>query len=113
MLDLQPLFEFSRQNCVAICSFLVPANLLTTITTLVLVATGQSLTRMRWSRGMASVLAIALFLHVSTWFMIGIITPVTFILFGLGSTCLVVNLIAVAYRQQAQLLSAKLLSPLT
>jgi hypothetical protein len=113
MLDLQPLFEFSRQNCVAICSFLVPANLLTTITTLVLVATGQSLTRMRWSRGMASVLAIALFLHVSTWFMIGIITPVTFILFGLGSTCLVVNLIAVAYRKQAQLLSAKLLSPLT
>ena len=113
MFDLQPLFEFSRQNCVAICSFLVPANLVTTITTLVLVATGQSLTRMRWSRGMASVLAIALFLHVSTWFMIGIITPVTFILFGLGSTCLVVNLIAVAYRQQAQLLSAKLLSPLT
>ncbi|MEN9871676.1 MAG: hypothetical protein RLZZ171_2668 [Cyanobacteriota bacterium] len=101
MLDLQPLFEFSRQNCVAICSFLVPANLLTTITTLVLVATGQSLTRMRWSRGMASVLAIALFLHVSTWFMVGIITPVTFILFGLGSTCLVVNLIAVAYREQA------------
>lgn len=113
MFDLQPLFEFSRQNCVAICSFLVPANLVTTITTLVLVATGQSLTKMRWSRGMASVLAIALFLHVSTWFMIGIITPVTFILFGLGSTCLVVNLIAVAYRQQAQLLSAKLLSPLT
>lgn len=113
MLDLQPLFEFSRQNCVAICSFLVPAILLTTISTLVFVATGQSLTRMRWSRGMASVLAIALFLHVSTWFMIGIITPVTFILFGMGSTCLVVNLIAVAYRQQAQLLSAKLLSPLT
>ncbi|MEN9566641.1 MAG: hypothetical protein RLZZ69_1837 [Cyanobacteriota bacterium] len=113
MFDLQPLFEFSRQNCVAICSFLVPAILLTTIATLVLVATGQSLTKMRWSRGIASVLAIALFLHVSTWFIIGIITPVTFILFGLGSTCLVVNLIAVAYRQQAQLLSAKLLSPLT
>lgn len=110
MFDFQPLFEFSRQNCVAICSFLVPANLLTTITTLVLVATGQSLTKMRWSRGIASVLAIALFLHVSTWFMIGIITPVTFILFGLGSTCLAVNLVAVAYRQEAQLLSAKLLS---
>lgn len=110
MFDFQPLFEFSRQNCVAICSFLVPANLLTTITTLVLVATGQSLTKMRWSRGIASVLAIALFLHVSTWFMIGIITPVTFILFALGSTCLVVNLLAVAYRQEAQLLSAKLLS---
>jgi hypothetical protein len=117
MFDFQPLFEFSRQNCVAICSFLVPANLLTTITTLVLVATGQSLTKMRWSRGIASVLASVLFLHVSTWFMIGIITPVTFILFGLGSTCLIVNILAVAYRQEAEMLgvklTAKLLSPLT
>lgn len=89
MLDLQPLFEFSRQNCVAICSFLVPAILLTTIATLVLVATGQSLTKMRWSRGMASVLAIALFLHVSTWFMIGIITPrhLHFVWLGFNLPC--------------------------
>ena len=101
MFDFQPLFEFSRQHCVAICSFLVPANLITTVTTLILVAQGQSLTKMRWSRGIASILAIVLFLHVSTWFMIGIITPVTFILFGLGSTCLIVNLLAVAYRQEA------------
>ncbi|MFM2315442.1 MAG: hypothetical protein RLZZ04_4720 [Cyanobacteriota bacterium] len=113
MFDFQPLFEFSRQNCVAICSFLVPAILLATITTLVLVATGQSLTKMRWSRTIASVLASVLFLHVSTWFMIGIITPVTFILFGLGSTCLIVNLLAVAYRKEAQQLSVKILSPLT
>lgn len=113
MFDFLPLFEFSRQNCVAICSFLVPANLLTTITTLVLVATDQSLTKMRWSRGIAGVLAIALFLHVSTWFIIGIITPVTFILFGLGSTCLCINLLVVAYRKQAQLLSTKLLSSFT
>ncbi|PSB10250.1 hypothetical protein C7B62_10025 [Pleurocapsa sp. CCALA 161] len=113
MFDFQPLFEFSRQNCVEICSFLVPANLITTITTLVLIATGQSLTKLRWSKGIATVLASALFLHVSTWFAIGIVTPVTFILFGLGSTCLVINLLAVAYRQQAQLLSAKLLSSLS
>ncbi|MEO1671425.1 MAG: hypothetical protein AAFR77_11670 [Cyanobacteria bacterium J06631_2] len=113
MFDFQPLFEFSRHNCVAICSFLVPANLITTITTLVLVVQGQSLTKLKWSKGIASVLAIALFLHVSTWFMIGVITPVTFILFGLGSTCLIVNLVAVAYRQEAQIISAKLLSSLT
>jgi hypothetical protein len=117
MFDFQPLFEFSRQHCVAICSLLVPANLLTTIATLVFVITDQSLTKMRWSRGIASVLASTLFLHVSTWFMIGIITPVTFILFALGSTCLIVNLLAVTYRQSAQLLaaklSAKLLTPLT
>jgi branched-subunit amino acid transport protein len=104
MFDFQPLCEFSRQYCVAICSFLVPANLFTTVATLVLVATGQSLAKMRWSRGIASILAIALFLHVSTWFMIGIITPVTFVLFGLGSTCLIANLLGVAYRQEVQLL---------
>ena len=112
MFDPQPLFEFSRNHCVAICSLLVPANLLTTITTLVLVFKGESIVKMRWSRGFASVLAIALFLHVSTWFIIGVVTPVTFILFGLGSTCLLVNILAVAYRQEARQLSEKL-SPLT
>ena len=113
MFDLQPLFEFSRIHCVAICSFLVPANLLATVATLVFVVKAQPITKMRWSQRIAFVFAIALFLHVSTWFAIGVITPVTFILFGLGSTCLLVNIVAVAYRQEAQLLSAKLLSPLT
>jgi len=113
MFDLQPLFEFSRNHCVAICSFLVPANLLTTITTLVFVFQGQPIAKMRWSRGIASIFAIALFLHVSTWFIIGVVTPVTFILFGLGSTCLLINIVAVAYRREAQQLSAKLLAPLT
>ncbi len=114
MLDLQSFFEFSRLNCVAICSFLIPANLIVTLTTLVLVATDQSLSKMRWSKTIASWLAVALFLHVSTWFMIGVVTPVTFILFGLGTTCLIANVMAVAYRQKiAQRFSAKLLPPLT
>ena len=107
------LFEFSRQHCVAICSFLVPANLIATITTLTLVFMGQSVTKMSWSKGIASIFAIALFLHVSTWFTIGVITPVTFILFGFGSTCLIMNLVAVAYHREARLISAKLLSALT
>ena len=113
MFDATALFEFSRQNCVAICSMLVPANLIATITTLVFVFTSQSIIKMRWSRGIGVILAIALFLHVSTWFIIGVVTPVTFILFGLGSTCLVVNLLAVAYRDRLRLISARLLSPLT
>jgi cellulose synthase/poly-beta-1,6-N-acetylglucosamine synthase-like glycosyltransferase len=112
MFDFQPLFEFSRQNCVAICSFLVPAILLTTIATLILVATSQSLTKMCWSRGVASVLASVLFLHVSTWFTIGIVTPITFILLGLGSTCSIINIMAVAYRQEVQMLGAKLTAKL-
>ncbi len=114
MFDFEPLFQFSRHYCVAICSFLVPANLITTILTVVLVVRGESLSKMLWSKGTASVFAIALFLHVSTWFMIGIVTPVTFILFGLGTTCLIINMLAVAYRQEiAQLLASRVIPPLT
>ena len=105
----EPIFEFSRHNCVAICSFLLPANLIATVVTLILVATEQSLSKMRWSRAIASVLAATLFLHVSTWFIIGVITPVTFILFGLGTTCLVVNMLAVMYAKEIAEISTKLL----
>ena len=109
MLDFQPIFEFSRNNCVAICSFLVPANLFTTIATLGFVIFNQPLVKIRWSMRIASIFAIALFLHVSTWFIIGVITPVTFILFGLGATCLAINAFAIAYRQEIhQLISMKL-----
>ena len=110
MFDLEPLFQFSRQNCVAICSMLVPANLIATVATLVLAIKGQSI-KMPWSCGIASILAITLFFHVSTWFIIGIVTPVTFILFGLGTTCLAVNILAVAYRREIARFSRSLLSP--
>jgi hypothetical protein len=110
MFVFEPIFEFSRLNCVAICSFLVPANLITTIVTLTLVATESSVSKMRWSRAIASVFAVTLFVHISTWFVVGVITPVTFILFGLGTTCLLVNMLAVIYRTQiTEILSTKLL----
>ena len=48
----------------------------------------------------ASTLALALFLHVGTWFIIGVVMPPTFILCGLGLTCLVVNYIALVHRQK-------------
>ncbi len=115
-MSFEPIFEFSRSNCVAICSFLVPANLITTVVTLILVATEQPLSKMRWSRAIASVLAATLFVHISTWFVVGVITPVTFILFGLGTTCLVVNILAVMYAKEIAEISTKLLpeeSPLT
>ena len=105
----EPIFEFSRHNCVAICSFLVPANLITTIVTLILVVTEQSVSKMRWSRAIAILFAATLFLHVSTWFVIGVITPVTFILFGLGATCFVVNMLAVMYAKEIAEISTKLL----
>ena len=106
MFDLEPVFEFSRHNCVAICSFLVPANLIATISTLVLVVMNQSLSKIRWSLVVASAFALTLFIHVSTWFAIGIVTPVTFILFGLGTTCLLINTMAVVYRRDIAQISS-------
>ena len=100
MFDLEPIFEFSRLNCVTICSFLVPANLLATLMTLILSIIGQSSSRIGFTVTLATTFAVTLFLHVSTWFMIGVITPVTFILLGLGTTCLSINLLALIYRQQ-------------
>lgn len=110
MLDLEPVFEFSRQNCVAICSFLVPANLFTAVTTVILIIKEQPFSVIGKSIGMAVLFAVTLFLHVSTWFIIGVITPVTFILFGLGATCLCINLMAIVYRQQLVMLFTRELS---
>lgn len=106
MFVLEPIFEFSRHYCVTICAILVPANLIATVATLYLVVMNRSRSQMRWSKAIASLFAITLFLHVSTWFIVGIITPVTFILFGLGATCLVVNTFAVAYHPEIARLSA-------
>ncbi|MGV2827989.1 hypothetical protein [Myxosarcina sp. GI1(2024)] len=103
MFDLEPIFEFSRHNCATICAFLVPANLLTTILTIVLLVEEKSLLLMRLSVVIASVWAMTLFLHISTWFAIGVVTPVTFILFGLGSTCLLVNFLLLKYRHSLRL----------
>ncbi len=99
MLDLEPLFEFSRTNCVAICAFLVPANLLTTIATMFLVYKQSASVRISLSATIAIAFALTLFLHIATWFIIGVITPVTFILAGLGATCIVTNLVVVNYRR--------------
>jgi hypothetical protein len=100
MFELEPLFEFSRSNCIAICACLVPANLLITLTTTILAFTGKPLSLVRLTASIAAMFSIILFLHVSTWFIIGVVTPVTFILLGLGSTCLLGNLSAIIYRQK-------------
>lgn len=88
---LEGLGMFSRENCVAICSVLVPLNLGVTIATLVFLYQQRSVQHLRLSAAIASLLAITLCLHVSSWFIIGVITPVTFILFGLALTCLTLN----------------------
>ena len=103
MFDLEPLFEFSRNNCIAICSFLVPVNLLATLQTMILVYLKRSILTINLSSMIAITFALTLFLHVATWFVIGVVTPVTFILGALGTTCILINLLAIAHTGKAYL----------
>ena len=98
--DLEPLFEFSRNNCIAICTFLVPANLITTLQTMILVFLKRPLLTISQSAIIAITFALTLFLHVATWFIIGVVTPVTFILGALGATCILINVSATVYRRK-------------
>lgn len=100
MFDLEPIFQFSRDNCIAICAFLVPANLLTTIQSLILLGLQRPSFQIRLCATVAVIFALTLFLHVATWFMIGVITPVTFILAGLGASCIAINVLLVVYQDQ-------------
>lgn len=96
MLDFNALFEFSRSNCVGICTFLVPANLITTALTLTLTGLDRSRAQIVIAAGIASLFSGIMVLHVLTWFLIGVVMLPTYILLSLGSLCLVTNLVAVS-----------------
>jgi hypothetical protein len=102
MLDLNPLFEFSRTNCVAICAVLVPANLLATSQTLLLLWFRRPLKQVWLMAAIASLYALVMVLHVMTWLIIGVVMMPTFILLGLGAMCLCTNLGAIAYASYRQ-----------
>ncbi|MFB2939411.1 hypothetical protein ACE1B6_29510 [Aerosakkonemataceae cyanobacterium BLCC-F154] len=91
MFDFHHLGEFSRLNCAAICAFLVPANLLATLQTMILVGLNRPLVQLVPSIIVATVLAALMILHVFTWFAIGVVMLPTYILLALGSVCLTVN----------------------
>jgi hypothetical protein len=97
MLDLNPVFEFSRNHCVTICSFLVPANLLATTSSLLLLLLQRPIVQIRLAASLACLLAFTLFLHVGTWFIIGVVMMPTFILMILGTTCLLINIGVVTF----------------
>lgn len=99
MFDLNTIFEFSRTNCVAICAFLVPANLLLTLQTIIFTALRRPQAQVRKSALLACIPAILMVLHVLTWLMIGVVMAPTYILLCLGSTCLGMNLWAITNSQ--------------
>ncbi|MEH2335542.1 hypothetical protein [Nostoc sp.] len=100
MLDFNSLVEFSRGNCISICAFLVPANLLVTILTMSLVALRRPSYQVWQSAGIASFFASVMIMHVYTWFMVGVVMAPTYILLWLAITCLVTNLAAILFQRR-------------
>lgn len=99
MLDFNTLTEFSRNNCVGICTFLVPANILTTLLTIVLTFLNRPIRQVWISIGLACTFASIMMLHVYTWFMIGVVMPPTYILLSLAIICLLTNLLVIVWRK--------------
>ncbi|NMG05850.1 hypothetical protein [Brasilonema sp. UFV-L1] len=99
MLDFHCLAEFSRNNCVSICAFLVPANLLATVLTMIFTALRRPSHHVWQAAGIASIFAFMMILHVYTWFMIGVVMPPTYILLSLALTCLLTNLGAILFQK--------------
>jgi hypothetical protein len=102
MLDFTVIAEHSRHQCAAICAFLVPANLIFTSLTLLCVAQTRSWFPIPIVATWASIFALALFVHVGTWFAIGVVMIPTFVLIALGIVCLAINFWAVYKRHQLQ-----------
>lgn len=94
MLDFHTLAEFSRANCIGICAFLVPANLLTTLAIMTMTVLRFPLSRIWAVAVLAFLFAVVMILHVYTWFAVGIVMKQTYILLGLALTCLITNISA-------------------
>jgi hypothetical protein len=97
MLDFNTICEFSRNHCVAICAFLVPANLLATIATIILTALRSPAAQVQRVAAIGNIFAAVMIFHVVTWFMVGVVMAPTYVLFILASTCLSVNCWAIAH----------------
>ena len=110
MFDFYALAEFSRIHCISICAFLVPANLLLTSLTILLTALHCPQIRVWQAAGIASIPALVMIYHVFTWFMAGVVMAPTYILLGLGTTCLFTNLGAVFYNYHRGLLQKRVIA---
>lgn len=97
MIDFNTVTEFSYTYCIAICAFLVPANLLTTLQTAILTGLNRPRIQVWASAVVASFWATAMIFHVFTWFAIGVVMPPTYILLFMGITCLTINVWAIAH----------------
>lgn len=100
MFDFNTLAEFSRTYCIGICAFLIPANLVATLLTIIFTVLRRPAAQVCLAAGIASIFASVMILHVFTWFMIGVVMAYTYILLGLGSVCLFASLGAILLRRR-------------
>ncbi|BAW95845.1 hypothetical protein NIES970_07590 [[Synechococcus] sp. NIES-970] len=88
----EQLCEFSRCHCIAICGGLVPFNLILSFLTLVYVVR-QAPPSLIQKNAIAVYGGVTLMvLHVSTWFLIGVVMIPTFLLPAFGAVCVAINL---------------------
>lgn len=99
MLDFNALAELSRANCVSICAFLVPANIIATSLTIIVTILRRPTHQVWQVAGIASAFALMMILHVYTWFIVGVIMAPTYILLSLAITCLITNLVAIVFQK--------------
>ncbi|MBE9209568.1 hypothetical protein IQ244_24325 [Nostoc sp. LEGE 06077] len=95
MLDFHTLAEFSRTNCIGICAFLVPANLIATLLTIILTVSRRPISQLQPIVGLATIFALVMIMHVYSWFVIGVVMAPTYILLSLAITCLLTNIAAI------------------
>lgn len=96
-IDINTLSEFSRVHCLAICAFLVPANLSLTLLTLFLSALRRPQVQINSAASIAFIPAIAMVLHVFSWLVVGVVMAPTYILLLLGTVCVGINFWAIAH----------------
>ncbi|MDF5718249.1 MAG: hypothetical protein PUP93_31375 [Rhizonema sp. NSF051] len=100
MLDFQTLADFSRANCVSICAFLVPANIIATSLTIIFVVLNCPSRQVWKMAGIAGIFALVMISHVYTWFSIGVVMPPTYILLWLAISCLLTNIGAIWFQKR-------------
>lgn len=74
----------------------MPVNLLLTSLTLLLLVRQFPKINLRWSAGLAIMVALTMVFHVSTWLAVGVVMAPTYILFSLAIICLTINGCAIA-----------------
>ena len=110
MFDLNTLADFSRANCISICAFLVPVNLIATLLAIIPIVLRRPPVKVWKAAGIGSIFAVLMLYHVFTWFMIGIVMAPTYILLCLGSICLFTNIVAITYNYKFTLARKSLIT---